>query len=231
MAVLYPSLPPAIPVTGLQRELDVLRLLESSLSEGYEIFHSVPWHTVHEGRDRHGEIDLVVLGPTGNILLLEIKSGAVELTDGVMFKMYKSGSKDVGRQLKVQHAAMVSRLQQAGLRLADGLATWVPRIDTPSGVLRIQATAGPGKTQLALRLLQDAAAASQRSLYVCYNRALADHITQLAPKSRVFMNFVRTTTADTSASRILAPRVCTTRSVLSTRTRSRRSCDAKPKPR
>ena len=73
MAVLYPSLPPAIPVTGLQRELDVLRLLE-------------------------------------------IKSGAVELTDGVMFKMYKTGSKDVGRQLKVQHAAMVSRLQQAGLR-------------------------------------------------------------------------------------------------------------------
>jgi superfamily I DNA and RNA helicase len=57
----------------------------------------------------------------------------------------------------------------------------VPRIDTPSGVLRIQATAGSGKTQLALRLLQDAAAASQRSLYVCYNRALADHITQLAP--------------------------------------------------
>jgi hypothetical protein len=190
-----------------------------------------------------------------------------------MFKMYKEGSKDVGRQLKVQHAAMVSRLQQAGLRavvtnclvlpdfrvegqhvvgipperivdatgfaqlgsfvmealvsgggvgagvggtsdpssltalrqflcnefkvtpdlrvlgaqlrqttlrLADGLATWVPRIDTPSGVLRIQATAGSGKTQLALRLLQDAAAASQRSLYVCYNRALADHITQLA---------------------------------------------------
>ena len=275
MAVLYPSLPPAIPVTGLQRELDVLRVLEQSLSEGYEIFHSVPWHTVHEGRDRHGEIDLVVLGPTGNILLLEIKSGAVTLTDGVMFKMYKEGTKDVGRQLKVQHAAMVSRLQQAGLRavvtnclvlpdfrvegqhvvgipperivdatgfaqlgsyvmealvsgggvgggiggtttdpssltalrqflcnefkvtpdlrvlgaqlrqttlrLADGLATWVPRIDTPSGVLRIQATAGSGKTQLALRLLQDAAAASHRSLYVCYNRALADHITQLAP--------------------------------------------------
>ena len=274
MAVLYPSLPPAIPVTGLQRELDVLRVLEQSLSGGYEIFHSVPWHTVHEGRDRHGEIDLVVLGPTGNILLLEIKSGAVELTNGVMFKMYKEGSKDVGRQLKVQHAAMVSRLQQAGLRavvtnclvlpdfrvegqhvvgipperivdatgfaqlgsyvmealisgggvgagiggtsdsssltalrqflcnefkvtpdlrvlgaqlrqttlrLADGLATWVPRIDTPSGVLRIQATAGSGKTQLALRLLQDAAAASHRSLYVCYNRALADHITQLAP--------------------------------------------------
>ena len=275
MAVLYPSLPPAIPVNGLQRELDVLRVLEQSLPQGYEIFHSVPWHSVHEGRDRHGEIDLVVLGPTGNILLLEIKSGTVELTDGLMFKLYKEGSKDVRRQLQVQHAAMVSRLQQAGLRavvtnclvlpdfrvegqhvvgipperivdaagfaqlgsyvmealasgggsgsgvggsssepspltalrqflcnefkvtpdlrvlgaqlrqatlrLADGLATWVPRIDTPSGVLRIQATAGSGKTQLALRLLQDAAAASQRSLYVCYNRALADHITPLAP--------------------------------------------------
>ena len=93
MAVLYPSLPPAIPINGLQRELDVLRMLEQSLSQGYEIFHSVPWHSVHEGRDRHGEIDLVVLGPTGNIMLLEIKSGTVKLIDGVMFKLYKDGSK------------------------------------------------------------------------------------------------------------------------------------------
>ena len=273
MAVLYPSLPPTRPINGLQRELDVLQMLESTLSRGYEIFHSVPWHSVHEGRDRHGEIDLIVLGPTGNILLMEIKSGAVNLTDSVMFKIYKDGPKDVARQLRVQHGAMVSRLQQAGLRatvtnclvlpdfriegqhvvgisperivdatrfaqlssyvmealgspatdtsslealrhflcntfkvtldlrvlgaqlletttrLADGLATWVPRINAPLAVLRIQATAGSGKTQLALRLLQDAALALQQSLYVCYNRALADHIVQRAPTRAKIASF------------------------------------------
>ena len=32
-------------------------------------FHSVAWQTAHQGEDRHGEIDLVVLAPSGNILL------------------------------------------------------------------------------------------------------------------------------------------------------------------
>jgi superfamily I DNA and RNA helicase len=60
-------------------------------------------------------------------------------------------------------------------------AVWVPRISHPSGVVRIQTTAGSGKTQLALRLLEDAAAAKESALYVCYNRPLADAITRIAP--------------------------------------------------
>ncbi len=73
------------------------------------------------------------------------------------------------------------QVRHTSRRLADGLATWVPRIASPSGVVRIQATAGSGKTQLALRLLEDAAAAGQRALYVCFNRSLADHIGRIAP--------------------------------------------------
>lgn len=42
-------------------------------------------------------------------------------------------------------------------------------------------TAGSGKTQLALRLLRDADAAGLKAAYVCFNRALADHISRLAP--------------------------------------------------
>ena len=264
MALLSPSLAFTPYNNGLQRELDVLNRLENSLSDGYQIFHSVTWHSLHQGNDRHGEIDIVVLGPTGNILLVEVKSGHVQVDSGLMIKLYKDGPHDVGRQTRVQYAAMVNRLNQAGLRayvtnclvlpdhklgdqqivaiaperiidatrfdylgsyvremldvvqtnssiesirqffsnefnvtpdmavlgdqvrkttlrLADGLATWVPRIVAPSGVVRIQATAGSGKTQLALRLLQDAAISGTRCLYVCYNRALADHIGHIAP--------------------------------------------------
>lgn len=75
----------------------------------------------------------------------------------------------------------VLRDQVAGAarRLADGLATWVPRMTAPSRTFHIQATAGSGKTQLALRLLGDAAAQGRRAAYICFNRALADRVRQL----------------------------------------------------
>jgi hypothetical protein len=79
-----------------------------------------------------------------------------------------------------------TQLQSAVRRLADGLATWVPRIEAPSNVFRIQATAGSGKTQLALQLLDGAVAAGHSACYVCFNRSLADHVRSLvSPKVEV----------------------------------------------
>ena len=65
--------------------------------------------------------------------------------------------------------------------LSEGLATWVPRIKAPHAAYVVEATAGSGKTQLALRLLRDASERRQRSLYVCFNRSLADHLVRIAP--------------------------------------------------
>lgn len=78
-------------------------------------------------------------------------------------------------------SALAGRLQQTSTRLSAGLATWVPRIDAPSGVIRVAGTAGSGKTQLALRLLRDADATGRRAAYFCFNRALADHMARVAP--------------------------------------------------
>lgn len=273
MALLTPSNRPSLRNdAGLFRELDVLDRLQQSLPDAYEIFHSIEWHSIHDGDDRHGEIDLVILGPTGSILLMEVKAGKVVLRDGSMFKLYSSEEKDVGRQCRVQYSAMVNRLKEARLRtrltnclvlpdytlgdahivaipreriidasdygnlgtrvqsilagehgnadrdalrhflksefrvstnlsvlrdqikgathqLADGLATWAPRINAPSGTIRIQATAGSGKTQLAVRLLEDAVAQSQSALYVCYNRTLADHMIAIAPTRAIVSSF------------------------------------------
>jgi hypothetical protein len=66
-------------------------------------------------------------------------------------------------------------------RLSGGLATWGRRIDCDPFRVRIIGTAGSGKSQLALATLNDALAAGRRALYVCYNRPLADHMSQLAP--------------------------------------------------
>lgn len=78
-------------------------------------------------------------------------------------------------------SALAGRIQQSATRMSAGLATWVPRISSTSGLLRVIGTAGSGKTQLALRLLRDADAMGHKATYICFNRALADHISQLAP--------------------------------------------------
>lgn len=75
----------------------------------------------------------------------------------------------------------ISQVQQATTSLASGLATWVPKISHAGNLFVIQATAGSGKTQLALKLLHDAIKEKQRCCYVCYNRPLADHLAKLAP--------------------------------------------------
>ena len=78
-------------------------------------------------------------------------------------------------------SALAGRIQQSATRMSAGLATWVPRITSASGLFRVIGTAGSGKTQLALRLLRDADAVGHKAAYVCFNRALADHISHLAP--------------------------------------------------
>lgn len=88
-----------------------------------------------------------------------------------------------------QLGVLRDQLSQASFRLADGLATWVPRLHAPQGLFRIQATAGSGKTQLALRLLQDAAQAGQRAIYICFNRPLSDQMGRLAPTKATISTF------------------------------------------
>ena len=78
-------------------------------------------------------------------------------------------------------SALSGRLQQTATRLAAGLATWVPRVSTASGLIRVVGTAGSGKTQLALRLLSEADAAGHKAAYLCFNRALADHMACVVP--------------------------------------------------
>lgn len=78
--------------------------------------------------------------------------------------------------------AAVDASRQIYTRLAGGLAEWARRIDCRPFRLRVAGTAGSGKTQLAVQVLEDAMAAGRRPLYVCYNRPLADHMARLAPE-------------------------------------------------
>lgn len=265
MAKLLPDLSGQVKKTaGYRRELDVLLLLQKSLPDGYLIFHNVEWHSLYADRDCHGEIDLIVMNRAGDLLLIEVKSGALTISNGQLLKQYSQRQRDVAIQVKVQYGAIRQLLAKAGFdvsvsnclvvpdfhvagapiismprerifdaadfpnlparvekllplgtpdpvaaqvesflgnhlglvpdvatlqgqiqqtvkSLADGLAIWVPRLQAPSKRYRIQATAGSGKTQLAVALLQEASHAGQRALYVCFNRPLAEHMARIAP--------------------------------------------------
>lgn len=279
MAQLFPNdalqLPSVREDGGLHRELDVLRMLDRELDAAYCVFHGVDWYSVYDGHDRQGEIDVIVMGPNGDLLLLEIKAGPVEEAADGLYKQYRNQRKDIGKQCLVQRHAMLGRLRQAGFRtqlknvlvlpdyrmlgpdiasmpreriidaddfadfgeairrmlpalpvqdqaegikhflldhfkvarsldvlqgqlqrtsyrLADGLATWVPRLHCAEGVLRIQASAGSGKTQLALKLLENAIAARQRVLYLCFNRPLSDLMRAIVPAAADITTFHQT---------------------------------------
>ncbi|HYW04197.1 MAG TPA: nuclease-related domain-containing protein, partial [Gammaproteobacteria bacterium] len=65
-------------------------------------------------------------------------------------------------------------------RLTGGLPEVVDNIEMTPFRLRVQATAGSGKTQLALQQFNRAVAAGRRPLYVCFNRPLADRFREVA---------------------------------------------------
>jgi len=77
--------------------------------------------------------------------------------------------------------ALVGESQVLFSRISGGLTHWARQIDCQPFRLRVIGTAGSGKTQLALNVLNDAVTAGRRALYVCYNRPLADHISLIAP--------------------------------------------------
>ena len=83
-------------------------------------------------------------------------------------------------ELAPDPGALVGHARNLVTRVSGGLAAWARRLDYAPFRLRVDGTAGSGKTQLALRVLADAAARGQRALYVCFNRPLADHIRRLA---------------------------------------------------
>lgn len=86
-------------------------------------------------------------------------------------------------------SALVGQAGTLVTRLSGGLATWARRLSFEPFRLRVIGTAGSGKTQLAVQVMKDAAAAGKRALYVCFNRPLADHIARVAPAGAKVANY------------------------------------------
>jgi hypothetical protein len=85
--------------------------------------------------------------------------------------------------------AMVGQVTKHVTRVSGGLATWARSIECMPFRLRVTGTAGSGKTQLAIRVLEDAVNAGRRALYLCFNRPLADHIRRIAPVGSTVLTY------------------------------------------
>ncbi len=85
--------------------------------------------------------------------------------------------------------AFVGESRQIYTRLSGGLAQWARCLEFSPFRLRVQGTAGSGKTQLALAVLRETSGKGQRALYLCYNRPLADHIALIAPENTVVATY------------------------------------------
>ena len=92
-------------------------------------------------------------------------------------------------QLEADVSTLVGRAAALVTRVSGGLATWATRLELSPQRLRVTATAGSGKTQLALREFSTAIALGKRPLYVCFNRPLADHFQRIAPAGGVALTF------------------------------------------
>ena len=86
-------------------------------------------------------------------------------------------------------ATLIGRTDAWVTRLSGGLAHVVTQLDFSPFRLRVRGTAGSGKTQLALRVLEAAANDGRSALYLCYNRPLADHVARIAPEGTVTATF------------------------------------------
>ena len=275
----------ALEVSGAAlREIETLRVFETTPPDDYTVHHGVHWTRIEHGCSVYGEIDFIVVAPNGRVVLIEQKSGFLEETDAGLIKAYGTHRKRIEPQIMRAIDGLMTRFSQsrrgnakatvaksrlsldyllycpdyrvrdpghAGIaaerivdadrrdqlaaivvkilaadadtscasesdvlrflsnelalvadvstligrtgawvtRLSGGLAEWAMRLHFTPFRLRIEGTAGSGKTQLALAVLNRAAEAGQRALYLCYNRPLADHVARVAPPGITAVTF------------------------------------------
>ena len=117
MAIIHPHKALSGPMTaGDYREQDLLQQLKDGLPDSFDVFHGLEWSAMHDHQQQFGELDLTVVSPDGQVLILEVKAGAVQSQDGQLIKSYGyDNSKNVGHQARKQHSVLRHRLKEAGL--------------------------------------------------------------------------------------------------------------------
>ncbi|MGB4344872.1 MAG: ATP-binding domain-containing protein [Burkholderiaceae bacterium] len=129
MAQVHPAGWRELALTGAaQREIETLTLLAAALPDDYTVFHGVHWTNVDRGFSAYGEIDFIVVAPSGRILLIEQKSGFLTETEEGLAKKYPGMDKPklVRNQLLRNVTALMQRFGKGGEALSIDYLLYCP---------------------------------------------------------------------------------------------------------
>jgi hypothetical protein len=100
MARIHPEGWRHLPARGaLARELETLAALAAGLPDDYAVYHGIHWTRVEREHALFGEVDFVVVGPGGRLLLIQQKSGFLDETPDGLVKTYAKASRNVTAQM------------------------------------------------------------------------------------------------------------------------------------
>ena len=91
------------------REIETLARLADGLPDDYTVYHGVHWTRLESGVSVYGDIDFVVVAPSGRTLLIEQKSGFLQEAEDGLTKVVGGRSRNVVVQLAAQAHAVQAR--------------------------------------------------------------------------------------------------------------------------
>jgi hypothetical protein len=84
---------------GETAELRTLEALRSGLPSAYTVFHSVHWSRDAAYQTTFGEADFIVVNQSGEVVVIEQKSGALDESADGLIKRYSDRRKNVATQV------------------------------------------------------------------------------------------------------------------------------------
>jgi len=96
-------------------EKETIEWLKDALSDDHVIWAGVEWASRERtGVPVYGEIDFLVVGPSGNVVLVEQKNGWLDIDEhGELTKSYGERRKSVGKQLRHSFSAFLRQWDEA----------------------------------------------------------------------------------------------------------------------
>ncbi|HEY1058956.1 MAG TPA: ATP-binding domain-containing protein [Limnobacter sp.] len=113
-ARVYPSESAPEPASGLQvREQEVLRQLETRLPDGFVVYHGLHWTRIEHGLTVLGQIQFLVLGPSGLLVGLVMRTGLMKLQEGRLLKQLGTVQDDPVNALHSQLAQLQNKFSRS----------------------------------------------------------------------------------------------------------------------
>ena len=116
MAHIHPAGWREMSVTGAAaREIETLASLEASLADTpYSIYHGVHWTNAEHGFSAYGEVDFIILAPSGRLLLIEQKAGFLTETPDGLVKNYRGKPRNIQSHILRTIDGLCRRFGDAG---------------------------------------------------------------------------------------------------------------------